>query len=629
MKKVVFLILFFSFSAWVLSQNTEYYQPLNFKKAFQSGTRAWDGKPGKNYWQNSADYSIRVEVFPELCKVAGSEEITYFNNSPDTLDYLVIHLFPNVYKKGKARDFDIDFTDSSDGVVIENLVVAGKELEYPEHNPFVKRNGGNLVIYLRDDLLPGKKLSLEIGWHYQLNKNSHYREGVVDETSFFVAYFFPRIAVYDDIDGWNTWDYTGTIEFYNDFGDFDVSITVPGNYFVWATGLWENPEMLLNRSYLELYQASFASDEVIKIIQPGDLPYNNKVLKHNEKNTWKFGAENVTDFAFGLSDHYLWDAASLEVDPQTGRRVSVNAAYNQDSEDFYQVAEITRQSIGLMSSWFPGIPFPYPKMTVFNGLSEMEYPMMVNDLSMPNYTEAVKLTVHEVFHTYYPFFTGLNENKYAWMDEGLTSFAESLLVQKMDTTDYDGFYFFKTYKSMIGHDLDLPLFAISEYLKPPVYFTNSYPKAAAFFSILMDYLGENQFKKCLAGFTERWQGKHPTPFDLIFTFENIAGENLSWLIKPWLFEYGYVDFSIGNVKAEKDKLTVLINKTGHYPAPFDVRVCFTDGTSETIHQTVGVWKSGYSSFEMFFPKTKPVKMIELINTTGLDADTSNDSFLVK
>lgn len=629
MKRFYFLILLLTISVWALSQKSDYYQPLNFKKAYQTSTREWDGKPGKNYWQNHANYEIHVEVFPDSRIVAGNEEIVYFNSSPDTLEFLVIHLFPNVYKKGKSRDFDIDFSDASDGVIIENLIVAGKKFEYPENHPFVKFNGGNMILYLFEDLLPGKKINLEIGWRYQLNKNSHYREGVVDETTFFVAYFFPRIAVYDDIDGWNTWDYTGTIEFYNDFGDFDVSVTVPSNYFVWATGLWHNPEMLLNQSFLELYQASFASDEVIKIIQPSDLPYNKKVLKKSEKHTWKFGAENVTDFAFGLSDHYLWDATSLEVEPKTGRRVSVNTAYNQDSEDFHQVAKIARDAIALMSSDFPGIPFPYPKMTVFNGLSEMEYPMMVNDLSMPNHTEAVKLTVHEIFHSYYPFFTGLNENKYAWMDEGLTSFGESILIQKMDTTEYDGFYFLKTYKSMMGHDLDLPLFANSEYLKPPVYFTNSYPKAATFLSILMNYLGENKFKDCLKVFTGRWQGKHPTPYDFIFTFEETAGESLSWLVKPWFFEYGYVDFSIGKVGMEAGKTTFRINKNGHYPAPVELLVVYENNTTENISLNVEIWKSGQAFHDVTLSGKKPVKTVELINCTGLDADPSNDKMVIK
>lgn len=629
MKRFCILVMAFAVYGWGHSQNSAYYQPVNFKKAYQSGTRDWTGKPGENYWQNRADYQISVEVFPDSRKVSGTEEITYYNNSPDTMKYLVFHLFPNVYKKGQARDFEIDFSDETDGVKIENLIVAGEKFEYPEHNPFVKFTGSNMMLYLRNDLLPGKKIKLELDWNYQLNRNSHYREGAVDETTFFVAYFFPRIAVYDDIDGWNRWEYTGTIEFYNDFADFEVSVTVPGNYFVWATGLWQNPEMLLNTGYLELYQASFASDEVIKIIQPGDVPYNNKVLKKNEKNTWKFAAENVTDFVFGISDHYVWDALSVEVEPETGRRVSVNAAYNQDSEDFHQVAQMARDAISLMSSDFPGIPFPYPKMTVFNGLSEMEYPMMVNDLSMPNNTEAVKLTVHEVFHTYYPFLTGLNENKYAWMDEGLTSFAESVLVQKMDTTKYEGFYFLKTYKSMIGHDLDMPLFAISEYLKLPVYYTNSYPKAAVFFSILMDYLGEIKFKKCLTAFTERWQGKHPTPYDLFFTFGNVAGEDLSWLIKPWFFEYGYIDFSLGEIKKGKDQTTVRINRLGHYPAPVELKVIYNDNSSELFHKNAGIWKTGNDFYEISFSAKKAVKTLELINCTGLDADASNDKMMIK
>lgn len=629
MKRMFALITLLWLTGAVIPQNTDYYLPINFKKAYLAETRDWKGKPGKNYWQNRADYKINIEVFPDLAKVAGNEQITYFNNSTDTLNYLVFHLFPNVYKKGVARDFDIDYNDENDGVAIGHIAVNGRTYTNPAQNHFVRIDGGNMILFLQEDLLPGKNLSLDLNWEYQLNRNSHYREGVVDETTFFIAYFFPRIAVYDDVDGWNNWEYKGTTEFYNDFGSFDVEITAPGEYFVWATGLWQNPEMLLNSSYLELYQASFASDEVIQIIKPGDIPYNNKVLKKSEKNTWKFVAENVTDFAFGMSDHYLWDALSLEVEPETGRRVSVNAAYNHNSEDFHQVAQIAREAIALMSDYFPAIPFPYPKMTVFNGLSEMEYPMMVNDLSMPNYTEAVKLTVHEIFHSYYPFLTGLNENKYAWMDEGITSFGESLLVSKMLPGEKLDYYFLKTYKPFIGNDLDLPLFAISEYLKGPVYYSNSYPKAATFFMILMDYLGEDQFKKCLREFTQRWRGGHPTPFDLIFTFEDVSGENLSWLIKPWLFDYGYIDFSLIEIKKANDNMVARIEKTGHYPAPVELRVVYDDNTFDVFHENAGIWKKGNVFYEIAFPARKKAKVLELQDCTGLDADSSGDRLIVE
>ncbi len=629
MKRMFVLIALFWLTGLAISQNADYYLPINIKRAYQVETRNWDGKPGKNYWQNHADYKINIEVFPGLAKVAGNEQITYFNNSPDTLTYLVFHLFPNVYKKGIARDFDIDYTDENDGVEIGNIAVNGEIYTNPMQNHFIRINGGNMVLFLPEDLLPGKTIKLDLGWNYQLNRNSHYREGAVDETTFFVAYFFPRIAVYDDTDGWNNWEYKGTIEFYNDFGNFDVEITVPGDFFVWATGLWQNPEMLLSSNYLELYQASFASDEVIQIIKPGDIPYNNKVLKKSEKNTWKFVAENVTDFAFGMSDHYLWDALSLEVEPETGRRVSINAAYNQNSEDFHQVAQIAHEAIGLMSAYFPGIPFPYPKMTIFNGLSEMEYPMMVNDLSMPDYTEAVKLTVHEIFHTYYPFFTGLNENKYAWMDEGITSFGESMLVKKMLPGESLDYYFLKTYKPFIGNDIDLPLFAISEYLKGPVYYSNSYPKAATFFSILMDYLGEVEFKKCLTAFTGRWQGRHPTPFDLVFTFEDVTGENLSWLAKPWLFDYGYIDFSLGEIRRVNDKMVVKVEKTGHYPAPIVLKVWYEDNTFDIFHENAGIWKKENDFYEISILAKKKVKMLELIDFTGLDADPAGDKLIVE
>ncbi|OQX81266.1 MAG: hypothetical protein B6D64_02160 [Bacteroidetes bacterium 4484_276] len=607
----------------LFSQSPAYYLPINFKQAYEAGIRAPDGKPGKNYWQNRADYKIDVGLQPATRIVSGHETITYHNNSPDELPVLVFHLFPNLYKKGSARDFDIDHADASDGVIIEELNVNGRLLDPSPESAYVNYSDNNFTLILPEPLLPGNTLKIDMAWHYKLNENSHYREGVVGPNSFFVAYFFPRIAVYDDIDGWDTWKYSGTAEFYNDFGDFEVSVNVPENYFVWATGTWKNPDEHLKQKFLKRYTSAIGSDEITNIITKSDLPYSDVLSGSGE---WLFEAENISDFAFGVSNNYLWDATSLEVDPKSGRRVNIYAAYNQKSDDFYEVCLIARKSIDFMSSHFPGIPYPYPKMTVFNGLSEMEFPMMVNDLSTANLSEAIKLTSHEIFHTYFPFYTGLNETKYAWMDEGLTSYGESLIATELDTVEYAGFYFMEAYKQYIGHDFDVPLFVNTEYLRGQPYYFNSYPKAATFFKMLHDILGDKVFKKSLHAFVDRWNGKHPTPYDLIFTFEDISGEDLSWFIRPWLFEYGYVDFELTNFESKNGSYQVTIEKVGHYPAPIDIKITYDDGSEEAIHKTAKIWKNGNKTYILEKKSDKKIIAVKLIDKLGLDADTSPDGF---
>ncbi len=265
-----------------------------------------------------------------------------------------------------------------------------------------------------------------------------------------------------------------------------MTINVPENYFVWATGDWKNPEKPLKQKFLNRYDAAMQSDEIINIITKDDLPYN-KVLRGNKK--WIFEASDVSDFAFGMSDHYLWYATSLETDPELNRRVNIYMAYNEQSPDFFEVREIARDSIKFMSFEFPGIPLPYPNITVFNGLIEMGYQMMVNDLSSPIRSDVIKLTCLEILHTYFPFYTGLNETEYAWMDGGLTSYGESLIASALDSAGYAGFYFQENYIQYLWHDFDVLLFVNTEYLVGQSYYFNSYPKVAAFFMMRYDLLG--------------------------------------------------------------------------------------------------------------------------------------------
>jgi hypothetical protein len=206
-----------------------------------------DGKPGPKYWQNRADYSMDINFDPVTRILTGKETITYSNNSPDTLNELLLFLFPNYYKKGNARDDTIDYRDESPGVTIEQMKVNNIPVDISPGSRFFEYGHTHLKLLLEKPLPPGKSLLLSISWYYTLNENSHTRTGSVDASSFFIAYFFPRIAVYDDIHGWDDSLYTGIAEFYNDFGNFEVSIAVPRNFMVWATGSQQNPVPVAHR----------------------------------------------------------------------------------------------------------------------------------------------------------------------------------------------------------------------------------------------------------------------------------------------------------------------------------------------------------------------------------------------
>lgn len=624
------------------AQESALYVPRDIQRAYESDTRSMDGRPGARYWQNRADYDVNVRFDPVSGLLEGTETINYFNNSPDTLRQLVLNVIPNHYRRGSARDYDIDPADAGKGLTFDAISVAGEGLDLS--NPadvaadaersgalppgrvsawYETNNGLKFIILTL--IPPDAQVTLSISWHYTVNRGSHIRTGAVDSTSYFIAYFFPRIAVYDDIDGWDLTPHTGNPEFYNDFGDFQVTIDVPRHFVVWATGLLQNADDVLAAPYSARYRAAFASDTVVHVIDAVDVA-DGEITAASGRNRWRFAAENVSDFAFGVSDHYLWDATSLVVDSASGRRVLVEAAYNDSSADFHDVVGVARAAIEIMSNEMPGVPFPYPNMTVFNGLSAMEYPMMVNDRSVEGRERLIQLTSHEILHTYFPFYMGTNETKYAWMDEGWARLGDFTVTGILLPDEQRTFYRMEQYRQNMGSYLDVPMYAGSDFTKGPAYDYNSYEKAAVFYSILKDLLGEERFKEVLQEYMRRWNGKHPTPYDFFFAFNDASGQDLGWLYQPWFFEYGYADLAIAGVTRDDDVYRVVIERVGRHPVPVHLRIGYTDGSSSEKHAPVSVWKDGNRTWTFELPADREIRFIELGGPVIPDADPSNNRF---
>src|SRR5579863_5750528 len=433
--------------------------PINIRQAIDKGSRTLTGQPGPHYWQNHADYTIRVHFDPSTRLISGSESIVYTNNSPDTLRQLLFKLYPNLYKKGSARMMPVRPEDLTDGVAITNLVISGQPAE-AAHNNRRRRDADGTDLFVPIPLLiPGQSTTVSLEFAYTLNKTSHIRTGQIDSGAFFVAYFFPRIAVYDDIDGWNRIPYLGPQEFYNDFCNFSVAVTVPGDYLVWGTGDLLNRSDLLPAAVNQRIDAADKGDTVVTIIDTTDL-LRKGLTRNPDSNTWNFQATNVTDFVFATSNHYLWKASSLVVDPASGRRTRVDAVFNPDHKDYYEVVDFARKTVQIMSYTFPAWPYPYPHETVFDGLDQMEYPMMVNDNPLDSRPDAIELTDHEIFHTLFPFYMGCNETKYAWMDEGWATIGEWIISPLIDSTIVDP-YGVEPYARGAGKEADLPIMTLS------------------------------------------------------------------------------------------------------------------------------------------------------------------------
>ena len=618
MKSINILCALILSAACVKAQTVLPIEPV-FAKTYQASTRSTNGKPGKKYWQNKSKYDLKVDFNPVSRQLTGRVEVVYTNSSPDTLNEIWFKLYPNLYKKGTPRKSKISESDQGSGVSISQLSANGTNIaDY-------KVDGTNMTVSV-PAVLPGKTISFSISYSYTLNKGSHLRTGQVDEGSHFVAYFFPRIAVYDDVDGWNKFPYTGAEEFYNDFDQFDAEIKVPGGYAVWATGDLKNTGEVFQKPIVSRIASAEKNDPVVDIITPDDLSAK-AVTQPNAFNTFKFEARNVTDFVFAVSDHYLWKSSSLVVDPKTKRRTRVDAVFNPKHKDYYEVIDFARKTVDAMSYKFPKWPYPYNHETVFDGLDQMEYPMMVNDNPVDNREDAITLTDHEIFHTMFPFYMGINETKYGWMDEGWATIGEWLISPMIDSTLVDEYGIQPTASSSGGKD-DSPIMTLTPDLKGSGSFTNSYPKPGLAYLYVKDYLGEELFTKALHTYIKNWNGKHPMPYDFFYSMNEGSGKNMNWFWKPWFFEGGILDMAVKAVDKTTDGYAITIENKGTKALPVDLNLTYADGSTEKSHSTIGVWEQGNKTTIVKLKTSKKLSKVTMGDVHTPDKNKGDNSFSV-
>ena len=597
--------------------------PVNIKHTYDNGTRNADGSPGKNYWQNYAAYNIAVNFDPATRIISGTDEINYTNNSPDTLQEIIFKLYPNIYKKGAPRLANFSAADITDGVAIEKL--SANEALLPPKN--YKIDGTNMSVQIKP-LAPKQSIKFGITYSYTLNRGSHMRTGQVELGAYFIAYFFPRIAVYDDIDGWNLNPYLGTQEFYNDFCDFTTSITVPADYIVWATGDLKNSAAIFKEKYQQRIQQAEKMDGYVTVIDSADLREGNITRSTSGNNTWIFEAKHVTDAVFALSNHYIWQSSSLLVDKTTGRRTRVDAVFNPTHKDYFLIAADAHKTVSAMSYQFPKWPYPYSHETVFDGLDQMEYPMMVNDNPLEDRSESIELTDHEIFHTMFPFYMGINETKYGWMDEGWATIGEWLISPMIDTTIVDE-YGMARYENAAGTELDLPVITLTTQLYGPSMFINSYPKPGLGYLYVKDMLGDELFYKGLHNYIRNWNGKHPMPLDFFNSMNTGTGRNLNWFWKRWFYDDGVPDLAITKVTEKGNQKQLLIESKGSKPVPVDLTITYTDGSSEKIHRSIAVWEKGNKSIVVNVNTDKKIRLVKLGSVHVPDVNKKDNVYEVK
>ncbi|MFT4092880.1 MAG: M1 family metallopeptidase [Niabella sp.] len=619
MNKVLSCILVFMLALSLHAQDL--YMPRNIKAAYAKGTRSITGAPGPKYWQNKGVYDIKLKVDAATKIVSGVEKILYSNNSPDTLRVLPIRFVNNIHKPTSPRSGEVspDFLD--EGLTITSLKINGEV-----YNINAKEWGTVGDVRLETPVLPGSTTTLDIEWYYPLSKQSG-REGQINETTFYVAYSYPRVTVYDDYNGWDRIPHTDRQEFYNDFNDYTFSVTAPKNYVVYATGDFLNPDEVLQPEIAARLKQSYTSNEVIHIANTEEMK-TGKVTKQNEWNEWKFRAGHITDICFGLSSTYVWDAGSVVVDKKTGRRASTQAAYDAvKGSDFIKSVQNNNYALAWFGENWPGVPYPYSKMTAFQGFADMEYPMMVNDSQTGNERFAQLVQDHEIAHTYFPFYMGINETRYAYMDEGWATTWEYLIgISEVGKEAADKFYrSFRVnrYINDPSGEEDQPIIAMSTQVSGAGYGNNSYGKASLSYLALKDMLGDDLFKKALHYYMNTWNGKHPIPWDYFNCMNTGSGQNLNWFFQNWFFTNNYIDLKI----TQLDASTVRVENVGGFAIPFDVKTILADGKEISRHYTPVVWQ-GTKAINIKTSSNQKIKGITVDGGIFMDATPADNSLIL-
>ena len=570
--------------------------PANFQRAIQRGTRTATGSPGPRYWQQWANYRLTARLLPETKRLEGSAVISYRNNSPDTLRNLHIDLSQNFHRPDVARD---EAAEPTQGVELKRVAVNNAPLGAGQSGPRYQVNGTRMVILPPAPVLPGGTAEIAIDWAFTIpQKGGGERMGWDSGNLFFLAYWYPQMAVYDDIVGWHPDQFGGTTEFYADHGSYDLTIDAPAGWVVMATGRLTNPEQVLSPTVLQRYQQAMNSDAIVNIVTASELGAAATRAGENGRLLWRFTADSVRDVSFSATSQSLWDGARTSVGDRNGDGradyTMVNAFYRQTATRWKQSTRYSQHSIRFLSEYI-GIPYPWPHMTAVEAGNiiggGMEFPMMtlIGDYNQRSDTALYAVTAHEEGHMWFPMIVSSDERRYSWMDEGTTTFNENQAKRDFykginwDLPEQEGYLQI----SRAGEEGEIMRRSAYHY-SPYAYGIASYDKPATVLATLRGLLGEQTFNRGLREYAQRWKYKHPYPWDLWNTFESVSGRDLDWFWSSWYQTTWTLDHAIASVSGA----TITVEDRGRVPMPVHLVITLENGQTERKTVPVEVWLNG-------------------------------------
>jgi len=587
-------------------------------------SRAATGEPNVGYWQNRADYQISVSLNDIKNEISGSVTITYRNNSPHALQFLWLQLDQNFFNKnsrGQARmpvGENSRYGDAASGFNGGYKISAVKLLDDNTDANYLV-NDTRMQIRLPKAVKPGGDvIKIKIDYSFTLPEYGADRCGILKSKNgnvFAVAQWYPRMCVFDDIQGWNTLPYLGPSEFYLEYGNFDFNITAPASHIVVASGELQNPSEVLTAAQVKRLEEAKASDKTViirsekEVTDPASRPAGNTL-------TWHYKIENARDVSWASSKSFIWDAARMNL--PSGKKALAMSVYPEESngvKGWGRATEYTKGSIENYSKrWYE---FPYPVATnVASNVGGMEYPGIVFCGSNAKEDQLFGVTDHEFGHTWFPMIVGSNERKYGWMDEGFNTFINSLAKMDFNNGEYKN--------SGVSKELLLPyifnresesIFNTPDAMKEANIGSALYYKPGYGLELLRDQiLGPERFDYAFKTYINRWAFKHPTPWDFFRTIENVSGEDLGWFWKEWFIENYMLDQAIIGVDYDKKVVSngaiVTLANLDQMAMPVLLSYETKSGKTGTLKLPVEIWNNT-TTFKVKLPTTEELKSVTI------------------
>lgn len=601
--------------------NLDLFTPLDLPAP--TAERLASGAPGPAYWQQRADYSIAATLDPATHRITGTVVITYTNNSPHLLPFVWLHLEQNAFAQNSQSAKMQAPTSRWRGA----FAGGGFNLSRVELVQDDERHEASYVVHgtlMRLDLpqaMPpqGSTIDIEIDYDYVIPEHGADRTGWLETEQgvmYQIAQWYPRMVVYDDVEGWNTLPYLGQGEFYLNYGDFDLSLTVPHDFVVVATGELQNAEDVLTPQQQRRLEEARISEATVAIISAREVGTRASRPAGDDVLTWRFRAEKVRDVAWAASPAFIWDAASwkgvlaMSVYPKESIGSSSDPGWERSTE-------YLRHTLQFYSEQWMRYPYPVA-INVAGTVGGMEYPMLAFCGYDRRGQRLFGVTDHEFGHTWFPMVVGSNERRHAWMDEGFNAFInhysnyayygdEAVRLQRMAPE--------VIVEQMVAPTADQPSFTRTDLIRGAAHGFLSYRKPAKGLHLLREYvLGPERFDTALRAYIERWAYKHPQPADFFRTIEDVAGIDLAWFWRGWFYGTGTLDHAIADVHVADDAMEVRIENRGELVFPAVLAITYADSTITQRRIPVEVWAQ---------TKAFPVVLEDGTSVVALELDPDN------